>query len=307
MKKGFTLIELLAVIIILGVVSLITAVVVTNILAESKDTLSETQKRNIEKAAETYYLKEGMDTNTYCIDIAYLISEGYIEGKEVMDPKTKEPLTGSVKITYASNQYMYEYQSVACGNCELVSGDLDTVGSQVRCGNEYFYVLPDHEKAGSNTVSVLAAKNITLSTTNPVQNNSAGTTKFSTDAYWSNIENMQNLAFVYNSSSLLHPYVEAYEKKFTDMGISLTATLVSYNQVSSYFDRFGSDATESHYTTAPSWLYSTSYWTGFALSGEYVEDAPFMIGSRGVLVAVNYRYYDYGIRPVLIISESEFN
>ena len=114
MKKGFTLVELLAVIVILAVLALITTVAVNDILSDSKDTLSDTQKHNIEESAETYYIKEGMNADATCISISDLISKGYIDAKEVKDPKTKETLTGSVKITYASNQYTYEYQETTC-------------------------------------------------------------------------------------------------------------------------------------------------------------------------------------------------
>ena len=118
MKKGFTLVELLAVIVILGVIALITVVSVNNILSDSKDSLSATQKHNVEEAAKAYYLKEGMDEEDTCISISELISKGYIEAKEVKDPKTKENLEGYVKITVPStsefNQYTYEYQEISC-------------------------------------------------------------------------------------------------------------------------------------------------------------------------------------------------
>ena len=64
-KNGFTLIELLAVLVILAILAIITTVTVSNILDDSKGRLSERQKRNIEDAAETYYLKEnGLEVET---------------------------------------------------------------------------------------------------------------------------------------------------------------------------------------------------------------------------------------------------
>ena len=113
-KKGFTLIELLAVLVILAILAIITTVTVSSILDDSKGRLSERQKRNIENAAETYYLKEGMNINDTCVSIEELIQKGYIDRVTVKDPEDTEEMTGSVKITYASNQYSYKYQENSC-------------------------------------------------------------------------------------------------------------------------------------------------------------------------------------------------
>ena len=46
--------------------------------------------------------------------------------------------------------------------CQVIKGDLHTVGSEIECGGEYFYVMPDHELAESNTVSMLAKYNLNV-------------------------------------------------------------------------------------------------------------------------------------------------
>ena len=51
-KKGFTLIELLAVIVILGIITLIAVPVVTNILKESKKSAFLTSMYNVNKEIE---------------------------------------------------------------------------------------------------------------------------------------------------------------------------------------------------------------------------------------------------------------
>ena len=114
MNKGFTLIELLAVIIILSILAIITTYSVNTIIKQSKDSLSETQQKNVEEAAKAYYLKEGMAIEDTCVSISELLEKGYIEGEVVKDPETKEEMTGYVKITYASNQYSYNYQTDSC-------------------------------------------------------------------------------------------------------------------------------------------------------------------------------------------------
>ncbi len=113
-NKGFTLVELLAVIVILSLLAIITTVSIGNIMSSSKNSLSDEQKKNLEESAKIYYIKEGMSSNVNCIDLSDLISKGYIESSEVLDPKTKKPMTGSIKITFEANQYTYEYQSKTC-------------------------------------------------------------------------------------------------------------------------------------------------------------------------------------------------
>ena len=115
-KKGFTLIELLAVIVVLSVIMLITAMSVNKVLDNADNKLSKTQLKNIESAAKMYYLEEGMDvSDTYgCVSVNDLIKKGYIEQDEVLDPKTDEKVLGSVRITYKNNKYKYTYQDKAC-------------------------------------------------------------------------------------------------------------------------------------------------------------------------------------------------
>lgn len=112
-NKGFTLVELLAVVTILAILMLIVVLTVNPIISNSEKELLSTQKKNIEEAARVYYLKEGTDDTT-CVDVEELISKGYIEGNKVVDPETREEMTGSVSITYASNQYSYQYQEETC-------------------------------------------------------------------------------------------------------------------------------------------------------------------------------------------------
>lgn len=114
MNKGFTLIELLAVITILAVIMLITTLSVGSILSDSKSNLSNTQKDMLESSAEAYYLKEGMADEVTCVNVSDLITKGYLDNTLVKDPKTGEDVSGSIKITYSANHYLYEYQESIC-------------------------------------------------------------------------------------------------------------------------------------------------------------------------------------------------
>lgn len=113
MKNGFTLIELLGVIIILGILTTITVVSVNSIISDSKTTLNKSQIATIEKAAESYYLKEGMNENVECVNISDLKDKGYFTG-DVIDLSSKEEIPGSVKISLEGNMYSFTYQKKEC-------------------------------------------------------------------------------------------------------------------------------------------------------------------------------------------------
>lgn len=98
MKRGFTLIELLAVLVILGIIITITFYSVDSVLDKSSESLSNTQKRQLEKAAELFYLEEGMDLNSTCVTVSYLLGNGYIEQSDVVDPQNKENIIGYISI-----------------------------------------------------------------------------------------------------------------------------------------------------------------------------------------------------------------
>ena len=116
-NKAFTLVELLAVLVILAVLLTLVVVSVGKIISNSQSDLSEQQKRNIELAAEAYNIDRGdLDSIDACVNVSTLINLGYLEGSKVVDPATKQEMTGSVRITYASNQYTYKYQEQSCSN-----------------------------------------------------------------------------------------------------------------------------------------------------------------------------------------------
>lgn len=186
MNKGFTLVELLAVIIILGVLTLVTVVSVNPILKDAKKGLTDTQIDNIEEVASLYYIKYGVGLDDFeldnprdCINVSELIETGYIENEEVTNPKTGEKILGSVKVTYNSNNYIYEYQDNACTNydkgiiCERVESTLEgnvpegnfAAGDAYNCKVDpnkeayKFYVLTTPDE-GSDTVNLIMDRNI---------------------------------------------------------------------------------------------------------------------------------------------------
>ncbi len=113
-KKGFTLMELLAVIILLTLLIGIVIFSVSTILNNSKKSLSDTQKRNLERAAQIYNISEGINEEAKCVNVSELLSKGYIEGEAIINPESSEELIGSIKIEFKNNKYVYTYQSHEC-------------------------------------------------------------------------------------------------------------------------------------------------------------------------------------------------
>jgi type II secretory pathway pseudopilin PulG len=123
MDKGFTLIELLSVIMVLMALLFITSIVVSPVIDNSKENMSDIQIKNIENAAKSYYVKEGIDSSHIdldearsCVNVEELINKGYLDKDEIIDPESEEDVLGSVKIIYRANNYSYEYQDKKCTN-----------------------------------------------------------------------------------------------------------------------------------------------------------------------------------------------
>ena len=115
MKRGFTLVELLAVLILLGVVSLIAIPSIGKILNRSREKARESTKNELIKAAKNYYadnIRELPEDGSHkCLSVSEIEENGYISNDDIVDPTTEEKLTGYVKIYFDNtyNQYTYEY------------------------------------------------------------------------------------------------------------------------------------------------------------------------------------------------------
>lgn len=122
-KKGFTLVELLSVIIILGIIGLIVYPVINKSIKTSKINSYERQKDIILSEARKWGVKNTNllpdigSNDIYCLTISKLKQEGYIENRDIIDPRTKDTfLDGNIKISYSSdfNQYEYNYVEEGC-------------------------------------------------------------------------------------------------------------------------------------------------------------------------------------------------
>ena len=113
MKKGFTLIELLGVIILLGVLALIVYPVVDSSIKQSRQRAYDRTIDGILAAARTYGTnnKLGYDSKANTIELGVLKESGYLENKDILDPRNNQTLNGCViyRWNYDDNQYEYSY------------------------------------------------------------------------------------------------------------------------------------------------------------------------------------------------------
>lgn len=134
-KEGFTLVELLCVIIIIAVVSGIVFPIVLNNINKSKEELLNVQIKDIEAAAKKWALKnldklDKYHINDVYVSISYLQDVDLLDKDTLLNPKTKDEMTGCVLIRYDfdTKQYTYKYNEI---DCTALSND-DDESSQLK-------------------------------------------------------------------------------------------------------------------------------------------------------------------------------
>lgn len=217
---------------------------------------------------------------------------------------------GSFNITFPSVSLVYSTidNSPMDGNVvRVVSGDINTPGSVVAIGNEQFYVIGKE----NGNVKLLSMYNLRvgnsvdegwkvtpLTNTTGIQDSEArgyvdgeypfiGTTAFSN----------KNSTY---SGSIVEGYVNSYKTYLTNMGVDISsARLITKAEL----EKLGCNEDDNSCSDAPSWVYSTSYWSGSASDTNDVWDvdsnADFDNGDFSNDSKV-------GVRPVIEISESVF-
>ena len=110
---GFTLIELLGVLIILAIIALITFPIIDNVLTNSRQQAYQRSIDGIIEASKMYVTSQGQvpDTNTKQLSLQTLINSGFLEDKDIIDPRNNENMTGCVVYMWdnSTNQYKYQY------------------------------------------------------------------------------------------------------------------------------------------------------------------------------------------------------
>lgn len=203
----------------------------------------------------------------------------------------------------------------------IVSGNLETVGSEVCLGEECFYVIGND----GNNVKLFAKYNllvgnsydgtnaVALEKTTGIQDPTAigwfngytadnpliGTYPFYERDYWSS-STSNYPAYVYNEKSLIYPFVENYESYLINKGVALSdARLISYEELL----ELGCDGDDLTCKNAPKWVWSTTYWTGSVKGSQYWVT---FVYSHGGFFS-NSAKHNFGVRPVIEVPLGWFN
>lgn len=167
-KKGFTLIELLAVLVILAFILLATVPAISGLLSRNKQRLYREQVNLIIKTSKDWALKNSDmipkkdQDSPYYLSLNELSNDGLIDSDKLKDPRTEEEMHGCVRISYAKNQYSYEYLEKDCSDftdsllpvINIAGGDNQKVEINTT------YKLP--------TVTATSASGVSLPVTGPV-------------------------------------------------------------------------------------------------------------------------------------------
>ena len=198
----------------------------------------------------------------------------------------------------------------------VVKGDGTQKSDEVCIGEECFYVMYSDE----TSVTMLAKYNLYVGgeykgswtaygdeatgkqDSNMLgwasgQSTRKGTTMFSDTKYWSSSVSSYP-SYIYNENSLLYSYVENYKTYLSTLGVTPSeARLITKEELE------GLGCSGSSCSSAPSWVYATSYWSGSADSSSSICN----VLSYGVFTT-NINSYDIsnGCRPVIVISKDYF-
>ena len=131
-NKGFTLIEILAVIVILMIlITLITPKVFKQL--KTAENITDQEQINTIINISKIYMNQNTDllpeeNNIYTISIDELKQSGLIQTKQILNPSTKEELTGYIIVKNENNKYKYEYKE----ENELITVTFDSQGGTIQ-------------------------------------------------------------------------------------------------------------------------------------------------------------------------------
>ena len=243
-----------------------------------------------------------------------------------------------VQVLYNNSEILYyktitNGQTITLGNIKkdvevkikdqaarLKNGSIDKVGSEVCIGNECFYIISND----GSKVKMLAKYNLHVGNkyddTNgaiPLENPTGkqdpkakgyfsgfsiedpiiGTNNFSSTNYWSGTVSSYP-SNVYNENSSIYEYVINYKNYLESYGTEVNdARLITIEELES----IGCSKASYSCASAPSWVYSTTYWTSEAYSTASI----WFVYSKKNLSYTGYKNNHIGVRPVIEIDIDE--
>ena len=163
---------------------------------------------------------------------------------------------------------------------KIVSGDIETVGSEVCFGTECFYVIGND----GNNVKLLGKYNLYVGRKYSTRAYSdygseatglqdprmqgrvdsryvgEGIVENFTSVYWSDTVT-EFPAYIYGEKTNVYSYIEFYKSYLKSINVYVDkARVISYEELI----ELGCSDSSSSCADAPSWVYSTSYWVGSA-------------------------------------------
>lgn len=232
-----------------------------------------------------------------------------IEGSSETPTPPPTPVEYGLEIADRTNIIDYD------GNGKISEGD------EIDLQGERFYVLntktSEIDGKTNHEVKMLAKYNLNVNAPNEeerIQNECSSINcnlPFYTNpehldwGYWIGIFKT-DFTYVYSDKSNLYSYVENYKKILSEKGYkALTVSVPSYNDILNVCKA------DRKNCNSPDWLFSTSYWTGSAISSSYIWTANMELGSS--LFTSNTKLYSskasvdnrYGLRPTVIINAKD--
>lgn len=270
---------------------------------------------NIEKTVLTseqqrYLTFKVTDKSGYEIKQGDILSAGETRNLtitiEFIKDLTKEDLpkqTSTISLSYKLN-FVQTDDKVTSGS---QGGNEKTyaVGDEFCLENECFNVIKDN----GTTVDALAKQNVNTKTYR--QDSNANNLVFSENTngsygYWTDSSGellskygTSYPANIFDSNSFLYEPVQNYKTylKNTLGKTSIDARLITYEELIS----LGCSEDDLTCESAPSWVYSTYYWTASA----YDSSSVWRVGSDGYFDVNYFGDTDLGLRPVITISKSD--
>ena len=233
-------------------------------------------------------------------------------------PTTETNLDLEIRLVYVQATTIGTEIQSGDNPIKVVSGDLNTVGSEICIDTECFYLINND----GYTATMLAKYNLyvggkwdgtewikygeeatgkqdeTKKAYVPGQTIREGSISYSSTSYWEN-DNEVYSEFVYNENSNLYESTENYKNYINTFNIEIQKIrLISVQEL----EKLGCSITDESCKNSHSWLYSSSYWTGSTNSANYM----WVVSTSGNMIGNRFNSYGCGVRPVIEVPLTEF-
>ena len=279
-----------------------------------------------------YAVIDGKQTNINLIGMKGETGNAGKDGKDGTAPTITKSKDGFLKINDIKTTLRVVDSQKTCEFVVDTDKDYEfSVGDEIKCGTEYFYVMEfDEEKTtllskynldvgysynNKTKKTTIINKSVVKQSSEAIgykegQNISYGTIDFSDSTYWMNSSNGLDLLYfaddfvsmnIYDSNSKLFNYIEEYKLYLEKLNVETTnERIITIKDLMKL--KCNIDEMSCRYSIED-WIWGTSYWVAY---GE--EDAITTVNSNGMIEETKYsNKTQYGIRPVVEIKTDNIN